>query len=1053
MSAPNPFKGLHPYTTADRDKLFGRDRDVILMKDRIYSARTTLLFAGSGVGKTSFLNAKIIPELQTYYDVFYHNAWAGPAEPLDAVKTATLARRIDGAHDGARLLDILRPFRRNPEPGATGRDVGRDSALRDRCLLIFDQFEEVFQYHAYEDYFKRFVRELCEVIGAGDYNVHVVFSMREEFLGELSVFENAIPDLFNNYYRLKYPGRFDARQIIEGTCRLAETDVNRRKLDLLLSDLSKVEKGAAGAAERSTTGGKAAGRVIERDFIIPPYLQIACHKIWEERAGKAPAGGNGNAAPFVFLDDYEEGQAQRTLQKFCFDKLSALSFREKDLAAQSFDFLVTKQGAKMAYEFASLASAMRLRFSKKKLKTALDKLSAPDTRILRYSRGPDQSHWYELYHDIYGKILDTWKHSFRQTKFNLYFWGLVATFVLLLALIPLTWIYVYKPRVYTGVLNSAKLQEQAEYGRALEAYNLLKGTYGYEPRAATLWAAAWERRARFAESQDKRDEALLCWLKAISVEPEGSDTERRRRKADALIGDDYPLLRATLRHENSLYKSFFSADGGSIVTQTYDNRVRVWDVSTGELAEKPLIFEPPRQPRAEQEAERRGHTAGPQPRTDRPRGRGRDTLAVTQAADDENERRFVIQAAARHPEHGLLIAAITYADLNYSLRGKNKRRGETQHMTARVSIRLRGEELAGESPVQAESRVTDDWYRNHGPNVVMSPDGKHLATSGWSTSTRVWTLDGGRYIPHAGFKRNIGFITKSVFSPDSRYLLTDVGGNKSYVWDVTTGNLVNDRPIPAGGREARFTPDASILLTLDPILKDDPSSYYEARHELKAWKTLTGEAIASHQTPVLYGGPRSGEIRRLGVTPDGKGAVLLLEDYVEVFDIQTMRYQGGTKNDFKGGLRGMVSHPDGLVLLSSFGEDACLYSVPLESQRGKILKMDNPINSGAISEDGKKIVTLSAQPTPTPSKLDEEGEEGEKYIAQVWDADSGAAAGEPVGNVLAVSSDGKYLAVEGLERRQVQVLDVQAGGGGVVSSFNYPEGPMPTAISFTQGGK
>jgi len=58
----NPFLGLKPYELEDRKKLYGRDKDLILMKDRIFSARTTLLFAGSGVGKTSFLNAKIRPE-------------------------------------------------------------------------------------------------------------------------------------------------------------------------------------------------------------------------------------------------------------------------------------------------------------------------------------------------------------------------------------------------------------------------------------------------------------------------------------------------------------------------------------------------------------------------------------------------------------------------------------------------------------------------------------------------------------------------------------------------------------------------------------------------------------------------------------------------------------------------------------------------------------------------------------------------------------------------------------------------------------------------------
>ena len=61
----NPFLGLKPYR--EEDQLYGRDKDLFLMTDRIFCARTTLLFAGSGVGKTSFINAKIIPDLKSQY--------------------------------------------------------------------------------------------------------------------------------------------------------------------------------------------------------------------------------------------------------------------------------------------------------------------------------------------------------------------------------------------------------------------------------------------------------------------------------------------------------------------------------------------------------------------------------------------------------------------------------------------------------------------------------------------------------------------------------------------------------------------------------------------------------------------------------------------------------------------------------------------------------------------------------------------------------------------------------------------------------------------------
>src|SRR6266852_4114500 len=102
-NAVNPFKGLAPYEPGEQ--LFGRDADLLLMKDRIFRARTTLLFAGSGVGKTSFFQAKFIPELERRYRqeflVRYHNEWSGK-DPLVALKESL------GVGAGKSLIEFFR---------------------------------------------------------------------------------------------------------------------------------------------------------------------------------------------------------------------------------------------------------------------------------------------------------------------------------------------------------------------------------------------------------------------------------------------------------------------------------------------------------------------------------------------------------------------------------------------------------------------------------------------------------------------------------------------------------------------------------------------------------------------------------------------------------------------------------------------------------------------------------------------------------------------------------------------------------------------------------
>lgn len=63
-SAPRPYRGPHYYDTADAGLFFGRDRESEQLLAQILSSRFTLLHAQSGAGKTSLLNARLIPGLE-----------------------------------------------------------------------------------------------------------------------------------------------------------------------------------------------------------------------------------------------------------------------------------------------------------------------------------------------------------------------------------------------------------------------------------------------------------------------------------------------------------------------------------------------------------------------------------------------------------------------------------------------------------------------------------------------------------------------------------------------------------------------------------------------------------------------------------------------------------------------------------------------------------------------------------------------------------------------------------------------------------------------------
>ena len=832
----NPFKGLRSYEQKDSGKLFGREKDLVLMKDRIFSSRTTLLFAGSGVGKTSFLNAKVIPALSRSFFVFYYNEWASKGEPLAAVKKA-LCEQLNLNKDEASksLCSILGVLRESDASGQTGEEAAN------RCLLILDQFEEIFQYHSYEAYFRDFINEICEVINAEGLQSRIIFSMREEFLGELSVFDNRVPGLFNNYYRLKYPDKQEAEDIIVNTSGLVGVEVDEKNLSELVGDLSKIEKGAAGFAERASGDGGARMRVIERDFVVPPYLQIACHGLWEKQLSRAQ---NGDDIAAHFLSDYKPNEAHGVLKEFCNKKLSSLTFGEQFVAARAFNFLVTKQGAKMAYELTRLSEHMIV--SKKKLRRTLEKLSRPDTRILRESRGPDGSRWFELYHDMYGMIVDDWKHKVTARMRNLGLIGVAVFFVFLFFLITYflpNWYY--NPRDYIKTLET----ETVKYEDAENAYKNLHETFGYAKRANTLWARYWERRAIQEELQQNRDKALLCWIKSLEAEPDGEAASKRRIEAGRLAGEDYQSVIATFRYSKRLSSPFISADGSAVVTQDADEKVSLWNPYTGDpIIQQLSLDKTPKEPT-----------------------KGRSDIFQAGAS-------FAApKAAVRYDRYKFLIAGTGASDNLFIWRA------DTGKKIAELNI---GKGI--------------DEFSLSSVNLAFSPDGKYLAVGGANHKPQVWRVSDTGATLEKRITQNNGAKDFAFSSDSSRLITTDGKGVR--LWNLESpSQRVKVVSLTKEALTVAFSPDGKIFLVgsddrsmqarltesaqpIGMVIQPYPPDYtsslpsyelaigpdgktgfvIESDVKIVSWDIQTGKSITRHRQGIFH--PDAGHI----LTGDGR---------------------------------------------------------------------------------------------------------------------------------------------------------------------------------------
>ena len=263
----SPYKFLDYYDTADRDIFFGRERETRILLSDVIVSRLVVLFAKTGTGKTSLINAGVRPRLEELdYATFYIRVEEDPTE---------------SARQALREENLL-PSKLEGESLATQLEHAVKQ-LEKSIVLFFDQFEEFFIHISSNEGRRQFISEIAKVYHNRESGVHIVFSMREEHFHEMDDFRDEIPSIFHRGSSLRLH-EFDENQTRDAIvlpARKFETEIEEDLVEHLIRDLAE--------------GG----------MIEPARLQIVCDTLWRERSDRR-----------ILLADYERlGGAERILDR------------------------------------------------------------------------------------------------------------------------------------------------------------------------------------------------------------------------------------------------------------------------------------------------------------------------------------------------------------------------------------------------------------------------------------------------------------------------------------------------------------------------------------------------------------------------------------------------------------------------------------------------------------------------------------------------------------------------------------------------------------------
>jgi serine/threonine protein kinase len=257
----SPYAGLSSFQENDAAKFFGRNREITAMVTRLRDQPLMAVVGSSGVGKSSFVRAGIVPALKRSGEVWESIVVRPGRKPLEALATmiqpmvATAANLADDMEEQKKLVETLRR-----EPGHLGH-VLRLRARRDnrRMLLFVDQFEEL--YTQVPDPAERAAFTACLAAVADDATspLRVVLSIRSDFADRIAEDPQFLSELTHGLFFLGPPSREGLREAIANPAEMAGFQF---ELPATIDDMLDHLETAPGAL---------------------PLLQFAAAKLWESR--------------------------------------------------------------------------------------------------------------------------------------------------------------------------------------------------------------------------------------------------------------------------------------------------------------------------------------------------------------------------------------------------------------------------------------------------------------------------------------------------------------------------------------------------------------------------------------------------------------------------------------------------------------------------------------------------------------------------------------------------------------------------------------------------
>ncbi len=331
---PNPYVGPRSFQTGEA--LYGRDHEIRDLLGLLIAERIVLLHSPSGAGKTSLVQAALIPRLQEQ-EFTILPVMRVSLEPPAVTKDE--GRTTNGTTNGESVLrpsssvanryvlsallsleEMLPPEQQTPldELAALSLDAYLNrhpiASSANSTVLIFDQFEEILTVdqtnladkHAFFAQVGRALRNRQR---------WALFSMREDYVAALAPYLRHIPTRLNCTCRLDLLGATAAQQAIRQPARGSGVEFDAAAATRLIDDLRRVHvQRPDGSVEEQL------GPAVE-----PVQLQVVCYRLWNMHFNGHGVESPGDDRQITLADVEAVGDVNSALTAYYAERVAAIA--------------------------------------------------------------------------------------------------------------------------------------------------------------------------------------------------------------------------------------------------------------------------------------------------------------------------------------------------------------------------------------------------------------------------------------------------------------------------------------------------------------------------------------------------------------------------------------------------------------------------------------------------------------------------------------------------------------------------------------------------------